>query len=164
LLLHPGVELGAELVGGAADGLLDVLVVMAGTDGIAVARAGFEGTALVGGATLDGRVVVRQVHLEPAQAAGKTPQVLLDHRAHPLLEGVGAVNLVVGVQQDLQLSSPLVGWMVGSARATWPDCIRPGVGACCSRRHRSTARAYSPTPQPNTSDSPPVPREHSGSK
>src|SRR5690606_18557606 len=81
LLLHPGVELGAELAGGAADGLLDVLVVMAGTDGIAVARAGFEGAALVGGATLDGRVVVRQVHLEPAQAAGKAPQVLLDHRA-----------------------------------------------------------------------------------
>lgn len=74
---------------------------------VAVARAGFERAALVGRTAFDGRIVVRQIDLEPAQAAGKAAQVLLDHAAHPLLERVGAVNLVVRVQLDLQTFSPL---------------------------------------------------------
>ena len=102
LLLHPGIQLGTQRVGGAAYGLLHVFVVVAGTDRVAIARAGLKRTALVVRAGLDGRVVVRKEHLKPGQAAGKTSQVLLDHVDYPSSERVGAVNLVVCVELDLQ--------------------------------------------------------------
>src|SRR5690606_26536379 len=133
LFLDPGVEFGAELVGGAADGLFHVFVVVAGADRVAVPRARFKRTALVVRAALDWRIVVRQEHLEPGDAGGKAPQVLLDHLAHALLKRVGAVNLVICVQLDLQSLSPCLTPVSGSvlSAVTLADASnsRPARGA-----------------------------------
>src|SRR5690606_25505505 len=76
LLLDAGIQHALELVAGAADRILHVVVVVAGGNGVVVLQPCLQRAALVIRAALD-RVQVGEEHLDPAQAREIVAELLL---------------------------------------------------------------------------------------